>query len=275
MALVIVNQGEEDFLDLVLAVTYDLKLFKTDVTAGLTDEQVEALDEGDFTEATFGGYADATITGGSWTTTPADPSFATYAAQTFTQTDGIAQTIYGYYVTRASDGALEWFEEFAGGPITVTNVGDAITVIPRMTLDDGEDTSMFARGVIAQEALTANSTGYTVDTTTDMNLDNVPVVAGRIYAICLDVPYSISAAAQWALDCNINGSLFGRFGWVLSDASENGHISGRVWWEPSVTASTDDIAVVANEVSGAGTLTLNGSATAPRSLTLIDMGLAP
>lgn len=139
MALVVVNQGEEAFLDLVLSVGYTLRLFKNDVTAGLTTGQVDALTEAAFTEANFTGYSAKTLTGGSWTSTPGDPAAAVYAQQAFTASaDQTAQTVYGYYVTLTSGGALRWFEEF-GSPVTVQFNNEQIRVTPRMTLSDTQD----------------------------------------------------------------------------------------------------------------------------------------
>lgn len=139
MTLVVVNQAEEHFLDLILGVNYTLRLFKNDVTNGLTAGQIEALTEASFTEATFTGYAAVALTGGSWTTTPGDPCVGTYAAQSFTSTaDQAAQTLYGYYVTRTSDGKLEWFEEFTS-PLQIEFDGEFIRVTPRMTLADTQD----------------------------------------------------------------------------------------------------------------------------------------
>lgn len=139
MSLVVVNQGEEALLDLLLAVTYDLKLFKNDATNGLSASQIEALDETDFTEADFTGYTDKTLTGGAWTTTPGAPTVGAYAQQTFqSSATQSAQTMYGYYVTRASDGALMWFEEFAS-PISIEFNLDTILVTPRITLKDEQD----------------------------------------------------------------------------------------------------------------------------------------
>lgn len=139
MTLVVVNQAEEHFLDLILGVNYTLRLFKNDVTNGLTAGQIEALTEASFTEATFTGYASVAMTGGSWTTTPGDPCTGTYAAQSFTSTaDQTAQTLYGYYVTRTSGGALQWFEEFTS-PLDIEFDGEFIRVTPRMTLADTQD----------------------------------------------------------------------------------------------------------------------------------------
>jgi hypothetical protein len=139
MTLVVVNQGEEAFLDAILAVGYTLHLFQNDVTDGLTAGQIEALDESDFTAATFTGYSSKALTGGSWTTTPGDPCTGSYAQQTFvSSTDQTAQTLYGYYVTRTSDGALQWFEEFTS-PLVIEFEGEAIRVTPRITLADTGD----------------------------------------------------------------------------------------------------------------------------------------
>lgn len=139
MTLIVVNQAEEHFLDLILAVNYTLKLYKNNVTSGLTQAQKDALTQASFTEATFTGYASKALTGGSWTTTAGDPCVGTYAQQTFTSTaNQTAQIVYGYYITRTSDGALEWFEDFAG-PVTVQFNGEQISITPRITLSDTLD----------------------------------------------------------------------------------------------------------------------------------------
>ena len=129
----VVNQAEEHFLDLILAVNYTLRLFKNNVTPG------DTLTEGDFTEADFTGYSANAMTGGAWVTTPGDPCTGAYAKQSFTSSaDQAAQTIYGYYVTRTSDGALEWFEKFDAS-VTVQYNGDQIDVTPQITLADEGD----------------------------------------------------------------------------------------------------------------------------------------
>jgi hypothetical protein len=139
VTLIVVNQAEEHFLDLILGVNYTLRLFKNNATSGLTQAQKDALTESSFTEADFAGYASAALTGGSWTTTTGDPCTGVYAAQTFTRTStGTAQTIYGYYLTRTTGGALEWFEEFPG-PIVIEFINESFTITPRLTLSDSSD----------------------------------------------------------------------------------------------------------------------------------------
>lgn len=154
----VVNQGEEAFLDLITNVDMTLRLYKTDVTAGLTPDQIEALDESDFTEADFAGYAASSMTT-AWTTTQGNPSTATRAEVTFTRSStGAAQSIFGYYVTRNSDGALQWFEQF-DGPVSVEFINDAIQTTPTLTLDDVEGHSVES-GVITAFGGAAAPTGW-------------------------------------------------------------------------------------------------------------------
>lgn len=139
MTLVVVNQAEKHFLDLITSVNYTLKLYKNNATLGLTQVQKDALTEANFTEATFTGYSAIALTGGSWVTTAADPSIATYAQQTFTSSaNQTSQDLYGYYVVRTVDGKLEWFENFTT-PLSITFINEFIRVTPRITLADTGD----------------------------------------------------------------------------------------------------------------------------------------
>jgi hypothetical protein len=133
----VVNGGEEDFLDLILAVNYTLRLYKNDPVSGAMNEGViDAFINTSFTEADFTGYAAINLTGGSWTTVPGDPCIGLYAQQSFTSSaNQTAQTIYGYTVNRTSDNRLEWFEHF-DVPSVVEFNGDQINVQPRITLKD-------------------------------------------------------------------------------------------------------------------------------------------
>jgi microcystin-dependent protein len=155
--LQVVNQGEEAFLDLILAVNYTLKLYQNNVESGLTETQKNALTESSFTEATFTGYSSKALTGGSWVTTPSDPSTGTYAQQTFTRTStGTAQLIYGYYIVKTTGGALQWYEHF-DGPVSIEFNGDALRVTPSITLDEG---TTVPTGQITAFGGTAAPTGW-------------------------------------------------------------------------------------------------------------------
>lgn len=142
MTMRVVDQAEEHFLDLILAVNYSLRLFTNDVENGLTTAQKDALTEASFTEATFTGYASAALTGGAWTTTPGSsggPASGSYAAQSFTSTaDQTPEVVFGYYVVRAADAKLEWYEYFSASA-TIQYTSESIVVTPRMTLADTAD----------------------------------------------------------------------------------------------------------------------------------------
>lgn len=159
MTLIIVDQGEEQMLDEIVATAVNLRLFTTDVTTGLTAAEIDALDETDFTEATFTGYATVALTSGSWTSTPGNPSTATTAAQTFTAS-GVPGTenVWGYYYTRTSDGLLRGFEQF-DAPLVVTTAGDFVTVTPTLTLDDKEGSDVVP-GMMLPQGFAAAPTGW-------------------------------------------------------------------------------------------------------------------
>jgi len=269
----VVNGAEEAWLDLITDVDMTLRLFQNDVDAGLTEAQKDARVAADFTEATFTGYAASSMTT-AWTTTAGDPSEATRAAVTFTSSaNQAAQVIRGYYVTRNSDGALQWYEYFAG-PFTVSLLNDAITVTPRLVLDDRETDTVVAQGIVRQQVITANGSALTVDADTDLTLVNVPVVAGRSYRIELDSRWQLSVAAgSWALEVMVDGVKIGECAYIDETAAAQDYVSGGCDWNPVVTGATSDIVIRANEVGGGGTLTRIAATTVPSRLKLVDQGV--
>ncbi len=94
---------------------------------------VEGSTLASFTEVTGGGYAAKTLAAGGWTTTAGDPSFGTYAQQTFTFTGatGGPGTIYGYYIVDTSN-VVRWAERFPGSVVPYTPVANSsIRITPR------------------------------------------------------------------------------------------------------------------------------------------------
>lgn len=156
MSLTVVNQGEEALLQNgVTGVAYMLRLSKTDVTAGLTPAQIDALTQAAFTEATFTGYAAAAVGTGDWTIVQGNPTKATNLEKSFTSSaNQSAQNIWGYYVTRTSDGALIWFEQFPA-PVVVEFLNDRIDVTPTITLDDTEGNGLEVGDIIPTARATA------------------------------------------------------------------------------------------------------------------------
>lgn len=134
MAGIVVNNGEKVSLDyLVGKVTtvrnLVLRLYKSNTTPS------ETTVAGDLTEADFTGYSAITLTGASWSTSGGDPATGSYAEQTFTSSaDQSAQSVYGYYLTRATDGDLIAVERFTNGPYVISNNGDTIKLTPNFTV---------------------------------------------------------------------------------------------------------------------------------------------
>jgi microcystin-dependent protein len=141
VTVVVLNAGEEAILeDGLTGVAYTLRLYKADVTAGLTPDEVDELEAGDFTEATFTGYSAAALSTGDWTVTQGNPTTASNVEKSFTSTadQGIqTQNIWGHYVTRDSDGVALWFDQFPA-PIVIEFDNDQVNVTPTLTLDDSE-----------------------------------------------------------------------------------------------------------------------------------------
>lgn len=134
MALVVCNNGEVVALSYLVnkvTTTRDLvlRLFATNVTPAETDTA------GSYTEAAGGGYANKTLTGASWTVTGGAPTTASYAQQDFTFTGTLTTngTVYGYYMTRATDADLILAETFTS--FVPTNNGDKILLTPQITAD--------------------------------------------------------------------------------------------------------------------------------------------
>lgn len=132
MSLVIPNAAEDIALKALLNHTAQnqnltLKLFKNNVTPSETDTVAA------YTEADFTGYSSKSLTGASWTVSSGT---ASYAEQTFTSsTDQTAQSIYGYFVVRATTGELMWAERFSAGPYSIQYNGDQLRVTPQITAD--------------------------------------------------------------------------------------------------------------------------------------------
>ena len=128
MSQVVPDALEVEVLTTLLTSALTMRLYSNNATPSGSSSAAS------FTEVTGGGYANKPLTFAHWTIVAGDPSTATYdAAQvwTFTGATGGPGTIYGYYVTRNSDGKLMWAERFppANVPFTPIN-GSVINVLP-------------------------------------------------------------------------------------------------------------------------------------------------
>jgi len=131
MAMVVVRNGQVvalSYLTNKVTTTRDLvyRLFATNVTPADTDTA------GSYTEAAGGGYSAKTLTGANWSVTGGNPTVADFAQQTWTFTGALTtnSTVYGYYVTRATDNDLILAEAFTS--FEPTTNGDEIKLTPRI-----------------------------------------------------------------------------------------------------------------------------------------------
>src|SRR3569623_2047366 len=91
-----------------------LKLFQSNTTPSDTDTAAT------YTEASFSGYAAATLTGTSWGS--ASGKSISYAQQTFTcNGGGVSNSVYGYFVVQSTSGILLYAERDGSAPFTIGN----------------------------------------------------------------------------------------------------------------------------------------------------------
>ena len=133
MAALIPNNGEGDalsyFVNKSARQNLVLKLFKNDKAPAEGDVAA------DYTECDFEGYEAIPLTGANWNVTEGAPSSAAYAQQTFTNTGATAQSVYGYFLVRATSGRIAYAERFTGAPFVVQNAGDEIKITPTIAAD--------------------------------------------------------------------------------------------------------------------------------------------
>jgi hypothetical protein len=132
MTLIVPNAREVAIMTEFLTPSLTLKLYSNDVTPDGTKVA------GDFTEVSGGGYTSFPLTFANWTIVGGAPTVCTYPIQGwgFTGPTSAPGTIYGYFITRVSDGVLMYAERFPGGtvPFTPEN-GSIIRVTPKITCE--------------------------------------------------------------------------------------------------------------------------------------------
>lgn len=131
MPQIIPDVLEVEILTEKLTPALTIRLFSNNITP------VGGTTAAAFTEVTGGGYASKPLTFANWTITAGDPSVASYNSNQqwdFTGVTGGPGTIYGYYVTRNSDGKLMWSERFAPAIVPFVPVaGSVVRVLPKFS----------------------------------------------------------------------------------------------------------------------------------------------
>jgi hypothetical protein len=134
-ALLVPNNGEGDIANGFVGVTTNLtalilRLYKSNTTPAETDTAST------YTECDWTGYSSISLTPASWSVTEGAPTRASYSQQTFTSTAGSQnQSVYGYYMTRTTNGRIALAERFTDGPYVIVNNGDQIRITPQIDFD--------------------------------------------------------------------------------------------------------------------------------------------
>jgi hypothetical protein len=132
MSLKVPDAIEVEVLTTLLTPAHTLRLYGNDKTPA--DADVAA----NYTEISGGGYANKPLTFANWTITAGAPSSAVYSGQTwiFTGPVNAPGTIYGYYITRNTDGKLLLAERFPAANVPFSPVnGSKIVVLPKLTAE--------------------------------------------------------------------------------------------------------------------------------------------
>ena len=130
MSLVVPDAAEVRALQLILNQNMTIRIFGNNATPAANSVAA------DFTEIVGGGYTNKPLTFANWSFTSGAPSFGLYPKQSWTFTGAINApgTIYGYFVTRDSDGLVMWAERFPPAAVPFTPVvGSLVEVTPKFT----------------------------------------------------------------------------------------------------------------------------------------------
>jgi hypothetical protein len=133
MSLIVTNVQEAAVLTTFLTPALTIRLYGNDRTPAGGDVAAN------YTEIAGGGYTNFPLTFANWTITAGAPSVGLYntvQAWAFTGAINAPSTIYGYFITRDSDGLLMYAERFPSGSVPFTPIaGSVIRITPRITCE--------------------------------------------------------------------------------------------------------------------------------------------
>lgn len=136
MAIVVPDEGEVILMGWAIrdsSVTEDTKLILYQNNLGAPDQDTVY---GDLTECDFTGYSQVVLARSDWnapSTVSHKAKIVLNSAITFTFTDTVSQTAYGYAVVNDAEDTILWIEEFSDGPRVFTVSGDSLTFTPQLT----------------------------------------------------------------------------------------------------------------------------------------------
>jgi hypothetical protein len=132
MSQVVPDQLELEVINTLLTPALTIRLYGNNKTPAHGDTA------GSYTEISGGGYTSFPLTFVNWGIAAGEPTQAIYNAAiawAFTAAINAPGTIYGYYVTRDSDGHLMWAERFGAGIVPFSPIaGSLIRVLPAFSV---------------------------------------------------------------------------------------------------------------------------------------------
>lgn len=132
MSFIVPNVFEVKTLTEILTPAHTLRIYGNNYTPLPTSVAAN------FVEIAGGGYVNKPLTFANWTITAGAPSIAVYSVQTwiFTGVIDAPGTIYGYYVTRNSDGKLLLADRFPPANVPFSPVvGSKIILLPTFSCE--------------------------------------------------------------------------------------------------------------------------------------------
>jgi hypothetical protein len=132
MSVKIVNAVEVEVLTTLLTPEHTLRIYGNDKTPA--DNDVAS----NYTEISGGGYVNKPLVFANWTVAAGAPSSAVYTALTwiFSGIIDAPGTIYGYFITRNSDGKLLLAERFPAANVPFSPVaGSKIMLLPSVSAE--------------------------------------------------------------------------------------------------------------------------------------------
>jgi hypothetical protein len=133
MPMKIPNAAELEIITAILTPALTLRLYSNNKTPADGDTAAA------YTEVIGGNYANTPLVFANWNITSGTPTSASYNAVKqwiFNGPVGGPNTIYGYYVTRNSDGLLQWAERFPSTVVPFSPInGSKIVILPKYTVE--------------------------------------------------------------------------------------------------------------------------------------------
>jgi hypothetical protein len=132
MPMKVPNARELEIVNAFLAPALTMRLYGNDKTPADADVA------GNYTEIAGGNYTNTPLVFAGWTVVAGTPTIASYAFKqwVFNGPINAPNTVYGYYVTRDSDGILMWAERFPSANVPFEPInGSKIVVLPKFSAE--------------------------------------------------------------------------------------------------------------------------------------------